>query len=145
VFFALTNLPYTFTPPIIKSGSVYLFTTDSGIDYEVRFARKKDYLLHATIAFGVLNDEFDGEEYSLTNKGEVYRVMATIVEIVKTYMREHPNVRIYEFVGEPRADEEAEFPRKRLNLYSRYLPKIFDRKWRFELHGNKMMIVRQED
>lgn len=141
----MNSTPYTYIPPIIKSGSIYLFTTESGVDYEVRFARKKDYLLHATIVFGVLNEEFEGEEYSLTNRGEVYRVMATIVEIVRAYMKEHPNVRIYEFVGEPRADEDTEFPRKRLNLYGRYLPKIFDRKWRFELHGNKMMIVRQED
>jgi hypothetical protein len=126
--------------PVISSGTVFNFETDSGLEYEVRFARKKDNLLHTTIAFGVLNDEYDGEEYSLTNKGEAYRVMATIVEIFNYYIEQHPNVHTYEFVGEPRADENAEFPTKRLNLYGRYLPKIFDKSWKIEVTGNKVII-----
>jgi hypothetical protein len=133
-------LPYKIELPVIKSGSLYKFETQSEIEYEVRFARKKNNLLHASIAFGVLNDEFEGEEYGLTNKGEAYRVMTTIVIIVKTYMEQHPNVNIYEFVGEPTAAEQDEFPAKRLNLYNRYLPQMFDKKWQFNLHGNKMVI-----
>ncbi len=132
--------PYKIEYPAIKSGSVYKFTTDSDIDYEVRFARKKNNLLHTSIAFGVLNDEFEGEEYALTNRGEAFGVMTTIVVIVKAYMAEHPNVKIYEFVGEPTAQEHDEFPRKRLNLYNRYLRQMFDQSWKFELQGNKMVI-----
>ena len=93
------------------------FQTLNGIDYEVRFARKKNNLLHATIAFGVLNDEYDGEEYVLTNKGEAYKVMSTIVTIFNKYKKEHPNINTYEFVGEPTASEDAEFPKKRLTLF----------------------------
>ena len=110
------------------------------MEYEVRFARKKDNLLYTTIAFGVLNEEYEGEEYSLTNKGEAYRVMATIVEIFKHYLTQHPNVHTYEFVGEPRANEKAEFPTKRLNLYRRYLPQIFDQFWIIKVVGNKVII-----
>lgn len=132
--------PYIIDYPVIKSGSVYKFTTDSHIDYEVRFARKKNNLLHTSIAFGVLNDEFEGEEYALTNRGEAFRVMTTIVVVVRAYMQEHPNVKIYEFVGEPTAQEHDEFPRKRLNLYNRYLRKMFDQSWEFNLDGNKMII-----
>jgi hypothetical protein len=135
---SLTHYPIKY--PAISSGTVFNFETDSGLDYEVRFARKKDNLLHTTIAFGVLNDEYEGEEYSLTNKGETYRVMATIVEIFKYYIDQHPNVHTYEFVGEPRADENSEFPTKRLNLYGRYLPKIFDKSWKIEVTGNKVII-----
>ena len=131
---------YEIELPVIRSGSIYKFTTDSDMQYEVRFARKKNNLLHTSIAFGVLNDEFEGEEYALTNRGEAYRVMTTIVNIVKTYMSEHPNVKIYEFVGEPTAQEHDEFPRKRLNLYNRYLRDMFDVSWSFELQGNKMVI-----
>lgn len=133
-------LPYEIEFPVIKSGSTYKFETQSKIEYEVRFARKKNNLLHTSIAFGVLNDEFEGEEYALTNKGEAYRVMTTIVVIVKTYMEQHPNVKIYEFVGEPTATEQDEFPAKRLNLYNRYLPQMFNQKWALNLHGNKMVI-----
>ena len=132
--------PYEIEFPVIKSGSTYKFKTQSEIEYEVRFARKKNNLLHTSIAFGVLNDEFEGEEYSLTNKGEAYRVMTTIVVIVKAYMEHHPNVKVYEFVGEPTANEHDEFPAKRLNLYNRYLGQMFDQNWEFNLQGNKMVI-----
>lgn len=132
--------PYDIEYPVIKSGSTYKFLTDSDIEYEVRFARKKNNLLHTSIAFGVLNDEFEGEEYALTNRGEAYRVMTTIVIIVRTYMEHHPNVKIYEFVGEPTAQEHDEFPAKRLNLYNRYLRQMFNQSWQFNLDGNKMVI-----
>lgn len=136
--------PFTITPPAISSGSIYLFTTDSGLEYEVRFARKKDNLLHATVAFGVLNDEFGGEEYSVTNRGEVYRVMATIVLIVKTYMIEHPNLRLVEFTGEPTEDESSDSTTKRLILYNRYLKDIFDSSWKFKQQGNRMIAEKMD-
>ncbi len=134
--------PFKIIPPVIASGSVYLFTTDSGLEYEVRFARKKDNLLHATVAFGVLNDEFGGEEYSVTNRGEVYRVMATIVSIVRTYMAEHPNLRLVEFTGEPTENELANSTTKRLSLYNRYLKDIFDSNWKFRQVGNRVIADR---
>ncbi len=132
--------PYEIIYPSIPSGNVFLFTTDSGLEYEVRFARKKDNLLYVSIAFGVLNEEFEGEEYAMTNRGEVFSVMTTIVVIFKYYKELHPNINTYEFVGEPRADENAEFPTKRLKLYQRYLPQIFDDSWNIEVKGNKVII-----
>jgi hypothetical protein len=135
---------YKIIPPAISSGSVYLFTTDAGIEYEVRFARKKDNLLNVTVAFGVLNDEYEGEEYVVTNKGEVYRVMATIVEVVKIYLREHPNVRSVEFTGEPTKNETEANARKRMNLYDRYLDKIFDDTWTFKPSGSHMIITKKD-
>ena len=83
--------------PGIPSAGVYYFNTHSGLRYEVRFGRLQENILHSNIVFGVINDEFDGEEYIATNKGEVYQVMNTIVEIIKNYMLEHPKVNIYEF------------------------------------------------
>lgn len=136
--------PFKIIPPAISSGSVYLFTTDSELEYEVRFARKKDNLLHATVAFGVLNDEFGGEEYSVTNRGEVYRVMATIVKIVRTYMAEHPNLRLVEFTGEPTEDESTDSTTKRLALYNRYLKDIFDSSWKFRQIGNRMIAEKMD-
>lgn len=136
----MPDRPFEIIPPAIKSGSVYLFTTDSGIDYEVRFARKRDNLLKATIAFGVLNDEYEGEEYVLTNKGEVYRVMHTIVQIVQMYMDEHPNVKSYEFSGEPTPKDTPRNENRRLKLYTRYLNKIFDSSWKIKTEKDKMVI-----
>ena len=135
--------PFKINFPAIKTGSTYTFQTLNGIDYEVRFARKKNNLLHASIAFGVLNDEYDGEEYVLTNKGEAFKVMSTIVTIFNKYKKEHPNINTYEFVGEPTASEDAEFPKKRLTLYKRYLPYIFDNSWKLKIAGNRVILSKK--
>jgi len=102
--------PYEIIYPSIPSGNVFLFTTDSGLEYEVRFARKKDNLLYVSIAFGVLNEEFEGEEYAMTNRVDAFSVMSTIVVIFRLYRELHPNINTYEFVGDARADEDSYFP-----------------------------------
>ena len=135
--------PYNITYPNIVSGSLFLFTTDSGVDYEVRFARKKNNLLHASIVFGVLNEEYDGEEYVLTNKGEVFRVMQTISIICRYYISEHPNINSYEFVGEPTQGEDDKKETKRMRLYERYLPSIYGSNWNFNIQGNKALITKK--
>lgn len=136
---------YPIVYPAIKSASVYFFTTDSGIEYEVRFGRRADNILHATIVFGVINDEFEGEEYITTNKGEVYTVMNTISEIVRTFMHEHPKIMIFEFNALDKDDEKGDEGKKkkhnaRMLLYRRYLPKIFDQTWTFHIDGNNAMV-----
>jgi hypothetical protein len=132
--------PYKYQPPAISSGSIYLFNTESGLEYEVRFARKKDNILHATVAFGVLNEEFGGEEYAVTNRGEVFQVMSTLVAIVRKYMEEHPNLHTVEFTGEPKENETSEMPTQRLLLYNRYLKHIFSPEWKYFQQGNKMVV-----
>lgn len=137
----MNSFPITY--PQIPSGQIYTFTTINEVEYEVRFARKKDNPLHVSVVFGVLNDEYDGEEYSLTNKGEVYRVMATIVVIIKNYFKEHPNINIFEFSGEPTAEEKSKIPQKRLNLYERYLPEVFGDDWVKLRQGNQMIQLKK--
>ena len=90
---------YEIIKPNIPTGQVYHFITDYEVEYEVRFARKKENILHAVIAFGVLNEEYDGEEYALTNKGDVFKVMRTIIKIIDLYGEKHPNTQVYEFTG----------------------------------------------
>jgi hypothetical protein len=133
---------YEIIPPAISTAGVYLFTTNSGVHYEVRFGRRQDNILHAIIVFGVTNDEFEGEEYTLTNRGEVYRVMNTIVRIVKLFMKEHPKVTCYEFTGLAREGEDEDKTTVRINLYKRYLPKIFDRNWNYFIKGNTILVCR---
>ncbi|GIK69692.1 MAG: hypothetical protein HND27_06460 [Bacteroidetes bacterium] len=136
--------PYRIVFPPIKSGSVFTFTTDTGIFYEVRFGRKQNDILSATIVFGVTNDEFEGEEYSETNKGEVYKVMSTIVLIVLSYMQEHPNIHTYEFTGEPKKQEDSKKPTVRIKLYTRYIRQVFDKQWGVTTEGNRIIISRKK-
>lgn len=133
---------YQIIPPPIESGSAYYFISDAGIRYEVRFGRKQNNILNTSIVFGVLNDEFEGEEYSMTNRFEVFRVMATIVGIVRIYMHLHPKIICYEFTGEPTEDELDKEGRIRLSLYNRYIPQVFDSSWRVERFANKTVVSR---
>ena len=128
--------------PNIPSAGVYYFTTKSGLRYEVRFGRLQDNILHANIVFGVIDDEFEGEEYVATNRGEVYQVMNTIVEIVKNYMMEHPKVNIYEFNAVGREGEDENVENARMALYRRFLPKIFEEGWKFRINGNFALVTR---
>lgn len=118
--------PYDIVVPQIDSGSTFYFTTDSDLKYEVKFGRKTANIFHVYIVFGVLNEEFEENEYALTNRGEVYRVMATLVEIIRYYMERHQNVTQLEFTGEPTNNESDQYGDKRLRLYRRYLKEIFD-------------------
>jgi hypothetical protein len=134
---------YKITAPAISTAGVYYFTTDSGVQYEVRFGRRQDNILHATIVFGVINEEYDGEEYTLTNKGELYRVMTTIVHLVKIFMNEHPKMVAYEFTGLAKEGEPENKLTSRINLYKRYLPRIFEEDWKFDYsRGNTIIVTR---
>ena len=134
---------YKIMAPAISTAGVYYFNTDSDINYEVRFGRRQDNILHATIVFGVTNDEFEGEEYTVTNKGELYRVMTTIVHVVKMFMAEHPKMVTYEFTGLAKEDEPEDKLTSRINLYKRYLPRIFDKDWKFDYsRGNTIIVSR---
>lgn len=135
--------PYKILAPAISTAGVYYFTTDSDVNYEVRFGRRQDNILHATIVFGVTNDEYEGEEYTVTNKGELYRVMTTIVDVVKMFMKEHPKMIAYEFTGLAKEGESEDKLTSRINLYKRYLPRIFDKEWKFDYSkGNTITVTR---
>lgn len=145
---SIFNIEY----PAIKSAGVYYFNTFSGLRYEVRFGRRQDNILHSTIVFGVINEEFEGEEYVTTNRGEVFKVMNTIVMIVKDFIDQHTKVNIYEFHAIDRDDEDEHSAGKeqknkikgnaRLKLYKRYLPKIFETGWNFNFDGNNAIVTK---
>jgi len=133
---------YEIIKPNIPTGQVYHFSTGYGVEYEVRFARKKENILHAVIAFGVLNEEYEGEEYALTNKGDVWKVMRTIITIIDMYGEKHPNTQVYEFTGVLKEGEDNELS-QRTKLYLRYLPQIFDKSWLITIEGNKIVVSKK--
>ena len=137
-------LPIEYPP--IKSAGLYYFDTPSGLRYEVRFGRRQDNILHASIVFGVVNDEFEGEEYVTTNRGEVFQVMNTISEIIKDFINQHPKVCIYEFNAVGRDGEnETKASNGRMILYKRYLPRIYDKTWQFKIEGNYALVTKKEN
>jgi hypothetical protein len=133
---------YEIIKPNIPTGQVYHFETEFAVEYEVRFARKKENILHAVIAFGVLNEEYEGEEYALTDKGDVFKVMRTIITIIAMYGDKHPNTQVYEFTGVYKEGEDTDLS-QRTKLYLRYLPRIFDNTWAITMEGNKIFVTKK--
>lgn len=134
---------YSIEAPPIKSGNTYYFNTDSGIRYEVKFGRKKENALCATLVFGVVNCE-DADEYGLTNRGEVWQVMNTIVEIGKVFMSEHPAICYYEIYALEKEDEDENETSSRMNLYTRFIPRLFNVSWKLFVLNNKAIVLKKE-
>ncbi len=135
--------PYPILAPAIPSGSIYQFTTAFDVEYEVRFGRKKENILHCIVVFGVLNDEYEGEEYVVTNKGDAFRVMTTIAEVIRAYLVEHPTMQIVEFTGILRDEDVEEIMSQRTKLYLRFLPRVFDKDtWITKIEGNRILAER---
>lgn len=133
--------PYFISPPEIPSGGTYLFETNSGLKYEVLFAKKRDNYLCNIVNFSVLNDEFE-DEYSETNRGEVYRIIATVIEIIRLYHEFHGYSLSYEFSGEFKDDEVVSGASIRTRLYYRKAKEIVHPDWNLKLHDNQVIIYR---
>ncbi|MCA1746068.1 MAG: hypothetical protein LC655_00115 [Bacteroidales bacterium] len=134
---------YDIESPDIVSGSTYLFTSGSGLQYEVLFAKKRDNYLENIINFSVLNDEFE-DEYSETNRGEVYRVIATVTKIFRIYHHHHAYSTSYEFSGEFKEQNDGGEASKRTLLYYRKAEQVMHPDWSIELCGNKVVVFRKK-
>lgn len=97
----------------------YEFTTDSKLKYQISIAqfvpnvRKKEIRL--VVAF-----KPEGKTYNtITNKGEQFRIMATVVAAVKEYLATVPNATEISFT--PSKTDEGDM--RRANLYKAYIAK----------------------
>ena len=130
---------YPIEVPEIQTGDTYYFTTESGLKYQVRFGKKRDNYLGNIVNFSVLSDEFE-DEYSETNRGEVYRIIATVIEIVRIYHSFHIHSDTYEFTGEFKDSKDKQTASIRTRLYYRYAQKILNPEWKPYLEGNKVIV-----
>jgi hypothetical protein len=136
----LSSKRYTITNPPVPSGQVYYFTTESGLLYEVRFGRKTDNYFSHVINFGVRSDDFE-HEYAATNKGEIYSIIPTVIEIICRFQKEHPNNNYYEFTGEFKEFNDSQEASIRSRLYLRIAQRFINtRNWKTELCGNKVVL-----
>ena len=131
---------YNFDRIRSRRGS-YAFTTDKGTEYEVTFTPIKNIFSY-NVAFGVLNDEFEGEDYVITNRGEVFSVMQTIIEVLKAFKLENLHVKEVVFSGEPRSDEDENMLSKRSKIFLRYVH-LLQEEWVKEINiqGNRISLT----
>lgn len=131
--------PYPIKVPEIRSGDTYYFTTKSGLQYQVRFGQKRDNYLGNIINFSVLSEEFE-DEYSETNRGEIFRIISTIIEIIRLYHENHVHSDTYEFTGEFKETRDTQTASIRSRLYFRYARRCLNKGWEPLLEGNKVII-----
>jgi hypothetical protein len=134
---------FTITPPAIESGYVYFFTSKSDLLYEVRFAPKAENILGMVVNFTVVSDEFE-YDYPVTNRGELFSIIATVIEIIRLFHTHHNFTTSYEFSGEFKDDENKEEQNAsiRSRLYLRYAPRVLNHNWKPSVVGNKVILKR---
>jgi hypothetical protein len=135
--------PYAVKLPEIRTGSEYYFETGSGLTYQVMFARKKDHFLENIVNFSVLSEDYE-DEYSETNRGEIYRVIATVVEVIRLFHQNHSHSTRYEFSGEFKQGNEQRENSIRTLLYYRKAREILHSGWTLEMKGNRVVISREK-
>ena len=140
--YASSIVPYPIEAPEIKTGADYYFETGSGLRYQVLFARKKSSYLHNIVNFSVLSEEFE-DEYSETNRGEIYRVIATVVEIIRMYHAQHATSTSYEFSGEFKGENVHRETSIRSLLYYRKAREIMHPSWEISINGNRVVVQRK--
>jgi hypothetical protein len=135
--------PYPVKSPEIKTGTEYYFETESGLTYQVMFARKKNNYLENIVNFSVLSEDYE-DEYSETNRGEIYRVIATVVEVIRLFHQNHTHSTRYEFSGEFKVGNEHRETSIRTLLYYRKALEILHSGWRLEMDGNRVVVNREK-
>ena len=113
--------PYKWRRLDRRYDTYYIFTTDSGLEYQVMTELGSGDTL--TVEYGVEVITKQGNksiDYELvTNKGELFRIMATVVDIVQEFMKKNPEVKYIEFEG---SKNEAG-DQRRNKLYMQYIKK----------------------
>jgi hypothetical protein len=108
----------------------YGFSTDSGTIYQVdviTFYRGPNKPIVARVNFGTITDDGDIDYDTQTNKNEIYRIMATIVSIVKKDLKSNP-ADVIEFSPTKREGKDIDkdpLDNVRTKLYLRYIKSQF--------------------
>ena len=121
---------------------LYEFVTDLGTHYEVTFEIEEDFSKDEpwefmNIEFGVDEKDGGGVSYKVeTNRGEVFRVMATIVDITKKILKERKNIKTLTFSGA----KKDEGDNRRNNLYMAYIRKHVPNVKNIEIDGSEIRV-----
>lgn len=99
----------------------FKFITDSGLEYYTKFWDSGGGIIE--VAFIAEEpDQYDRAEYStVTNRGELFKVMATVAEIVLYYLKSNPRFKYLTY--EPSKSSGADDIR-RDKLYRAYIKKL---------------------
>lgn len=75
------------------------------------------------VQFGVTDQEGYKSTKTITNKGEIYRVLSTVADIVKTDLESHKYIKTIEFVPSQRLGKDTDNSNARSRIYLQYIIK----------------------
>lgn len=109
---------------------IYGFNTENyPYTVELRYDEFEDYDENTTNILGVRFFTPDDEDPDIerddvvTNKGELFRVMATVTAIIKKDLKDHPEVDTITFTPSKKEGETTNI--SRLNLYTKYIRNFY--------------------
>ena len=124
----------------------YTFITDSGLDYIVKFGLDNDvadvvFLTKQSLDIAqILRSGGKNVFLQTFNKGELFKVMATITNIVKEFLEKYTDIKM--LVISPTKEDDTD--NRRAKLYSAFIKKSIDsEKYSFEENGKEMIITRK--
>jgi len=117
--------------------------SDSQVEYHFNTVGDSYIVEVKNIGMGEWYMEFGvagGTPQDVVNKGELFKVMSTVLKIVNDFLDRHePNVLKFE----PSKDEEREDDNRRFNLYMQFIKKNMRRDYYVEPRGDWISIIRK--
>ena len=117
-----TAKPYKWENTFNKEDyKAYVFKTDSGLNYQlnIKLLKGDEELETARIEFGIVDGDYFTDYDETPSRGEVYKVMATVVDILKDFVKKNKGVKYLHFTTNKVGSGET----KRLGLYKQYIQK----------------------
>jgi hypothetical protein len=112
----------------------YEFITEDNDNYLVTFLRVGDEILDDDKIYNVRVDFRVKEKpvSEIVNKGRIFKVLSTICEIIKDYIKKEPQTfSIWIFSGKNKSEKEI-----RYNLYTKYIESHLPKDWKIVVHDN---------
>lgn len=97
------------------------FKTDSGVNYDVIIEKEfdKEFNKHGIDVSFSADDDYD----NVVNKGEVYKVMATVINIIKDYIDSDKDIKYITYNPAKKLGNEKIENNQRNNLYKQFIKK----------------------
>ena len=108
-----------------QNGLDYSFMSDYGFAYMVGITPESENRI--SIDFGI-EDEYGDVTFPETNEGNVYKIIATIADIVKNYLDQHPEIEIISWSSVAKKGEKKIGDTQRDKLYKLVVKKQGDLK-----------------
>jgi len=130
-----------------KLATYYKFTTDDDDKYVVRFfhmgefQHKEKWMGNYKVEFVVGGDLYDAGDTVVVNKGRFFKVISTVISIIKDFVKEHdPNQLEINPVTNFKKDK------RRKNIYIRYIQKLLPDTYKYKksFFGNTLYIRKKD-